>query len=1602
MLFNLACDESDNDGGNGDDPTNGTPNGTKTPTPTTTTIDIPENLSSDETSSTDGAYELSWDEVTDATTYKLREGETELELSSATATTHNLTGKMTGSYNYQVQACNASGTCSDWTSAITVHVFRASAPTLALTETTDDTSSGEGTYSSTDGMYTLSWNTVTGAARYELREGSGTPDSATTRTRSITDKTTESYTYQVRACHTNTACTAWSSAITVNVFRASAPTLALTETTDDTSSGEGTYSSTDGAYTLSWDAVTDAASYELREDSGTPDSGTTRSRSVSSKTTGSYEYRVRACHTNGVCTAWSSAVTVNVFTASAPTNLMSDETSSTDGAYTLGWDAVTDAARYELQEDMLGLTLSSVDARTHSLSSKATGSYEYRVRACHTNTACTAWSSAITVNVFIASAPANLSSDETSSTDGAYTLSWDAVTGAASYELREDSGTPDSGTTRSRNVSSKTTGSYEYRVRACHTNTACTAWSSAITVNVFIASAPANLSSDETSSADGAYTLTWDAVTGATSYKLQEDMVGLTLSSVDARNHSLTGKATGTYVYRVQACYTNTLCTAWSSTETVNVFTASAPANLMSDETSSTDGAYTLSWDAVTDAASYELREDSGSSPLYSGAGRSHSISGKPDGSYSYQVRACHTNTACSDWSNSLSVLVYIDCTAKTSPQTSGFNYGTGSSTDPYLICNYTQLAKMRVNSAVSAPLTKHYKLGAHIDASASHSAGTRRSGMGTCTAYDGDSGSTNAGDAGHNDTCTGWVPVGDNTTAFTGSLQGHGYTIRNLYINIKTTTTHVGLFGQTGSGSLIQNVGLTDAFIRVDTASSRVGGLVGSSSGSLSNSYATGSVTGNGNNSHVGGLVGNSSGSITASYATGPATASITGNGDSSHVGGLVGNSSGSLSNSYATASVTGSGSSTPHVGGLVGTNSGSLSNSYATGSVTGGSSANTGGLVGNNASGGSISDSYAAGTVMTGSNVGGLVGNNSGSINDKNYFVDDDGTNGLGSGSCTATICIRAGSSGQTDAQRRTWLQDTLDESASGGMDWSTSHWKNFGDGMTTGVGYPLLKYAQATALSGDECDGTTGVACGVTIADCSDDSRTGIGTAASPYLICNYAQLNKIRDGLTAHYELVAHIDASASRSAGAQRDGGTGACTAYDSSIASGTAGHPEHGDTCTGWLPVANTTSTFFTGSLQGAGYEIRNLYINIETTTTRGGLFGQTGSASVIRNLGVTDAYIKVDTASSHVGSLVGRNWGSISNCYATGSVSGGSRAVIGGLVGNNSNGNININYATSSVSGGSRAVVGGLVGNNEGSLSNSYATGSVSGGSRSVVGGLVGNNRAGRNLSHSYATGSASGGSESNVGGLVGNNDGNLSNSYATGSASSSNLVGGLVGFCTVHGSISNSYATGFVSGSGSTVSAGGLVGENDGSISNSYNSGSFGGNTIRVGGLVGFNDEGSISGKNYFLYIYGTSSEDGVFNGSCSNNVCIRATGSTDTARRTWLQDTLDESTSNSARPAGLEWSSTHWSNFSGTGVGYPKLKYAQVATFCSNPTHTTKIACEDAGGVCSLGGGYTTKAACEGASGTWYQATWWLAEGDECGGTTAVTCGDTIPGQ
>ena len=173
-----------------------------------------------------------------------------------------------------------------------------------------------------------------------------------------------------------------------------------------------------------------------------------------------------------------------------------------------------------------------------------------------------------------------------------------------------------------------------------------------------------------------------------------------------------------------------------------------------------------------------------------------------------------------------------------------------------------------------------------------------------------------------------------------------------------------------------------------------QVGGLIGDNNGNITNS--SGAVKVNGNN-QVGGLVGNNEGNITYSYATGDVS------GSNDEVGGLAGNNrqGGRITNSYATGTVSGNW----YLGGLVGRNyavgGNMITNSYATGNVSGIN--NVGGLVGRNdfiinLGTGIVTNSYATGDVSASFADGGLIAQNDGTINDSYWLSGSASSGGQG----------------------------------------------------------------------------------------------------------------------------------------------------------------------------------------------------------------------------------------------------------------------------------------------------------------------------------------------------------------------------------------------------------------------------------------------------------------------------------------------------------------------------------------------------------------------------------------------------------------------------
>ncbi|MDY6944966.1 MAG: YDG domain-containing protein [Pseudomonadota bacterium] len=592
--------------------------------------------------------------------------------------------------------------------------------------------------------------------------------------------------------------------------------------------------------------------------------------------------------------------------------------------------------------------------------------------------------------------------------------------------------------------------------------------------------------------------------------------------------------------------------------------------------------------------------------------------------------------------------------------------------------------------------------------------------------------------------------------TPFSGRFDGLGHTISHLTID-RTSSANVGLFGITQAGSVIRNVGLIDSSV---SGSMNVGALVGDNSAVISNSYASGSVTGSAQD--VGGLVGNNTAAISNSYASGSVS------GTAEHVGGLVGRNTAAISNSHSSSSVQGSN----WIGGLLGYSTGTLSNSYATGDVSGVQL--VGGLVGNNQ--GPVSNSYATGDVSGTTYVGGLLGFNSSPLS----FSYASGS-AVGSTNTGGLIGSRNG-------------MDTITSSY-----WNSSvNAGGIGMGASTGAtGLTSLQMQTAANFAGFNFTTNAGAAGNNWVMIDVDGSLNNAGGelgATRPMLASEYSttvtnahQLQLMAMDVAASYTLGRNIDAAAT---------GTTADIWLSSFIPVGIA--PD----------MMMMMGAPFAGSFDGRGRTIDNLVI-ARPGQDNVGLFSYLDSDGSVTNVGLAGGSV---SGSQYVGALVGVNRGTVSNSFATTAVTGSGNRV-GGLIGDNQQqGSISNSYATGAVSG--AAVIGGLVGGSNGSgyISNSFATGAVTG--TEYLGGLIGVMEGG-SINDSYATGAVTGSGE-NVGGLAGYTFAtHITNTYATGAVAGLIYVGGLIGFRNEGGAgpsvVQNSYWNSDVVAAG--VGGGGLV---------------------------------------------------------------------------------------------------------------------------------------------------------------------------------------------
>ena len=619
-----------------------------------------------------GRPTLKWNAVTGAAKYEVyrarsKDGTYSL-MSTQSATGYTNTSDLTNgtTYYYKVRALDANGTAGAWSSVVSV-TYKQTLPAPTVTGGND-----------AQGRPTLTWKAVTGAAKYEVyrarsKDGDYIKYSTVTGTSYTNTSYIESgstYYYKVRALDANGTAGAWSSIVSVTYKQTlSAPTV----TGGNDSQGRPT---------LTWKVVTGAAKYEVyRARSLNGDyikyatvTGTSYTNTSYIENGNTYYYKVRALKSDGTAGAWSSIVAVTYKqTLSAPAVTGGNDS---QGRPTLKWNALSGAAKYEvyrarsLNGDYIKYSTVTGTSYTNTSYIENGNTYYYKVRALKSDGTAGAWSSVVSVTYKqTLSAPAVTGGNDA---QGRPTLKWNAVTGAAKYEVyraRSKDGTYTKYSTTTgtayTNSSYLTSGAtYYYKVRALDANGNAGPYSAVVSVTCRLKlTAPSVTGGND---AQGRPTLKWNAVSGAAKYEVYRarsmngDYVKYsTVTGTSYTNTSYLANGT-TYYYKVRALGSDGSYGPYSTPVSVT-YKAPFGAPLVTGSKDS-QGRPALKWDKVTDAAKYEVyraRSKDGTYSLMStqsATGYTNTSYLATGTTYYYKVRALKANGTASAYSSVVTI----------------------------------------------------------------------------------------------------------------------------------------------------------------------------------------------------------------------------------------------------------------------------------------------------------------------------------------------------------------------------------------------------------------------------------------------------------------------------------------------------------------------------------------------------------------------------------------------------------------------------------------------------------------------------------------------------------------------------------------------------------------------------------------------------------------------------------------------------------------------------------------------------------------------------------------------------------------------------------
>jgi fibronectin type 3 domain-containing protein len=570
--------------------------------------------------------ELAWPAVAGATSYKVQRSTTsgtgyaDFAGNTTTNPTFTDTGLTNGTaYFYVVFAVNAGGSSPASAQATATPVAPPTAPTGV-------------TAAPGNAQVTLTWTAVAGATSYKVQRstisGAGYADFAgnTTITPTFTDTGLTNgtpYYYVVFAVNAGGTSPASTQATATPVAPPAAPTGV-------------TAAPGNAQVTLNWPAVTGATSYKVQRSitSGTGYAdfagNTTATPTLTDigLTNGTaYYYVVFAVNAGGTSPASAQVAATPVAPPAAPTGVTA---APGNARVTLTWPAVTGAASYKIQRsttngsgyaDFAGNTTTNPTFTNTGLTNGT--AYYYVVFAVNAGGASPASAQATATPV----APPTAAPTSLTATPGnaRVSLTWSAVPGVTGYTVRRStvsgSGYVDLPTTTTPSLAD--TGlvngtKYFYVVAATN---AGGPGPNSTEISATPVAPPAAPTGVTATPGNARVTLSWPAVTGATSYKVQRsttngsaytDFAGNTVTALTLTNTGLTNGTT--YYYVVFALNAGGSSAPSAQAAATPVAPPSAPTGVTA---APGNAQVMLNWPAVAGATSYKVQRSTTSGTGY-------------------------------------------------------------------------------------------------------------------------------------------------------------------------------------------------------------------------------------------------------------------------------------------------------------------------------------------------------------------------------------------------------------------------------------------------------------------------------------------------------------------------------------------------------------------------------------------------------------------------------------------------------------------------------------------------------------------------------------------------------------------------------------------------------------------------------------------------------------------------------------------------------------------------------------------------------------------------------------------------------------------------